>query len=80
MLAALSTGNPASVTVAFSHLIFNLTASAILYLPPPVRALPLKMATALGRLGARNRVLAGVYIIVFFFGLPLLLLLVAGTL
>jgi sodium-dependent phosphate cotransporter len=80
MLAALSTGNVASLTVAFSHLIFNITASVIIYLPPPIRAIPLSLATALGKLGANNRVLAGVYIVVFFFGLPLLLLFVTGTL
>jgi sodium-dependent phosphate cotransporter len=80
MLAALSTGSPASVTVAFSHLIFNLSASAVVYLPPPIRAIPLALARALGRVGSRNRLLAAVYIAVFFFGLPLLLLLVTGTL
>ena len=80
MLAALATGNPASVTVAFSHLIFNLTASALIYLPPPIRAIPLTLARALGRLGSRNRLLAGIYIALFFFALPLLLLLATGTL
>lgn len=80
MLAALSTGNPASLTVAFSHLIFNISASVIIYLPPPIRAIPLSLATALGKLGAKNRLLAGAYIAVFFFGLPLLLLFVTGTL
>ena len=55
MLAALSTGSPAAVAVAFSHLIFNLTASAIIYLPPPIRAIPLTLAKALGRLGSQNR-------------------------
>ncbi len=80
MLAALSTGNAAAVTVAFSHLIFNLTASAIIYLPPPIRAIPLALAKALGRLGSQNRLLAGLYIAMLFFGLPLLLLLATGTL
>jgi sodium-dependent phosphate cotransporter len=80
MLAALSTGNPAAVTVAFSHLIFNLSASTIIYLPPPIRAVPLKLAKALGRLGSRNRLLAAVYIALFFFALPLLLLFSTDTL
>ena len=80
MLAALSTGDPAAVTVAFSHLIFNLTASAVIYLPPSVRAVPLTLAKAIGRLGSSNRLLAAVYIALFFYGLPLLLLLVAGAL
>lgn len=80
MLAALSTGNAASVAVAFSHLIFNIAASLIIYLPPPVRAVPLALARGMGRLGSRNRLLAAVYIALFFYGLPLLLLVVTGTL
>jgi sodium-dependent phosphate cotransporter len=80
MLAALATGHPAAVTVAFSHLIFNLSASVLIYLPRPVRAIPLGLATALGRFGSRNRVLAGVYVLAIFYGLPLLLLLVSGIL
>ena len=79
MLAALSTGNAAAVAVAFSHLLFNLSASAIIYVPPPARALPLAMARAIGRLGAANRLIAGAYIIVFFYGVPLAMLLFSGV-
>jgi sodium-dependent phosphate cotransporter len=80
MLAALATGSPAAITVAFSHLIFNLTASLLIYVPPPLRAVPLFLARALGRLAGRNRLLAGAYILFTFFGLPLLLLFLTGTL
>lgn len=80
MLAALATGNAAAVTVAFSHLVFNLTAAMLIYLPPPLRAIPLRLSRALGRLGSRNRILAGIYILLVFFGLPLALLFVFGTL
>ncbi|MEE8278857.1 MAG: Na/Pi symporter [Thermoanaerobaculia bacterium] len=80
MMAALATGSPAAVTVAFTHLIFNVTASLLIYVPPPVRAIPLALASALGRLGSRNRVLAGAYILIVFYGLPVLLLLVTGIL
>ncbi|MDH3744363.1 MAG: Na/Pi symporter [Acidobacteriota bacterium] len=80
MLAALSTGSTASVTVAFAHLLFNLSASAVIYLPPPVRAIPLALAEAVGRIGAENRLLAAVYILGLFFALPILLLVVTGTL
>jgi len=79
MLAALSTGNPAAVTVAFAHLLFNVTAGLLIYVPPPMRAIPLALARWLGRIGSRNRWLAGAYIVVVFFGLPILLLLVSGT-
>ena len=80
LLAALATGQPAALTVALAHLVFNLSAGLLIYLPPPVRAIPLALAKALGRLGARNRVLAGVYILLVFFGLPLALLFLTGTL
>lgn len=80
MLAALSTGSTASISVAFAHLLFNLSASLIIYLPPPVRAIPLALAKAAGRLGSKNRLLAALYIVVLFYGLPLLLLLLTGTL
>lgn len=79
MLAALSTGSPAAVSVALSHLIFNVTAALLIYVPKPVRAIPLAMAKALGRMAAKNRLLATVYILVFFFGLPILLLLLTGA-
>jgi sodium-dependent phosphate cotransporter len=80
MLASLSTGSVASIAVAFSHLLFNVSGSLIIYLPPPVRAIPLALAQATGRLGSRNRLLAVLYIVFFFYGLPLLLLLLTGTL
>lgn len=79
MIAALSTGEPAAITVAFSHLLFNLSATLIIYVPRPLRAIPIFLATKLGDLGARNRTLAGVYILLMFYGVPLLLLFLTGT-
>jgi sodium-dependent phosphate cotransporter len=79
LLAALSTGSTASVTVAFAHLLFNVAGCLIIYLPPPVRAIPLALARAMGRLGSRNRLLAVLYIVVFFYGIPLVLLLLTET-
>ncbi len=80
MLAALATGNPAAVTVAFAHVMFNITATLLIFVPPPIRQIPLMMARSMGRLGSRNRLLAAAYIIVVFFLVPLSLLLVSGTL
>jgi sodium-dependent phosphate cotransporter len=79
MLAALSTGSPAAVSVALSHLLFNVSAAILIYLPRPVRAVPLAMARGLGRMAAKNRLLAAAYILIFFFGLPILLLLLSGS-
>lgn len=80
MLAALATGNPAAVTVAFAHLMFNLSATLVVYVPPPMRRIPLAMARGMGRLASRHRLLAGAYIVVVFFVTPLLLLFISGTL
>jgi len=80
LLAALSTGSTASVTVAFAHLLFNVVGFVVIYLPPPMRAIPLALARTMGRLGSRNRLMAALYIVVFFFGIPLVLLLSSGTL
>lgn len=75
LIAALSTGSLAAVTVAFSHLLFNLTGTLLIFVPPPVRAVPLALARALGRMAIRNRLYALAYIAVVFFLLPLLLIL-----
>ncbi len=79
MLAALATGNPAAVTVAFAHLMFNITGTALIYPFKVIRAIPLAMARWLADLAVRNRALAIAYILGVFYGLPLLLLFVTGT-
>jgi len=79
MMAALSTGSPAAVSVAFAHLTFNLTGALIIYVPPAMRRIPLALARGLGKLASENRLLAAVYIIVVFFGIPLLLLFFSGV-
>ena len=80
MLAALSTGNAAAISVAFAHMLFNVTGSVLIYLPPPVRKIPLAMARTMGRIASRRRIIAGIYILVFFYGIPLLLLFLTGAL
>ncbi len=79
MLAALALGEPAAVTVAFAHLVFNLTGTALIYPVKFIRAIPLTMARWLGDLACHNRFLAGVYIATVFFGLPVLLLFLTGA-
>lgn len=80
LIAALSTGSVASVTVAFSHLIFNATGTLLVYVPPPMRAIPLALARALGRVAVRNRLLAIGYILFVFFVIPFLLIFLSGAL
>lgn len=80
MLAALATGSSAAVTVAFAHLMFNVSGAVLIYLPPPIRAIPLAMARGLGRIGSQHRMVAGLYILTIFYGLPILLLFATGVL
>ncbi|HUO86642.1 MAG TPA: Na/Pi symporter, partial [Thermoanaerobaculia bacterium] len=78
MLAALATGNATAISVAFSHVLFNLVGSLILYPLPPMRRIPLALARGLGAVASRRRWLAVVYVLVVFFGIPLLLLATLG--
>ena len=52
ILGSLATGNPVAVTVALAHLTFNIMGIAIYY---PLGALPIWMATKVGRFAARSR-------------------------
>lgn len=80
LLAGLATGEAAAVSVAMSHLLFNLTGLLLVYPVRAIRRIPLGIARWLGKLGARNRVLAIFYLFLAFFGIPLLLLLLSGHL
>ncbi len=79
LLAALSTGSPAALSVALSHLLFNLMGALIIYPFPPIRAIPLALARGLGALGSRYRAVAIAYIALVFFGLPIGLLFASGV-
>lgn len=80
LLASLATGSPAAVSVALAHLLFNIFGALVIYPLPPIRAIPLAMARWLGTLGSRNRPAAVVYVLVVFFGVPILLLVLSGAL
>jgi len=62
ILASLSTGNPAAVTVALSHLTFNIMGIAIYY---PLKALPIWLATKAGRVAGSSRRNAALVIAVY---------------
>ncbi len=71
ILASMVTGNPAAVTIAFCHLLFNLFGTALFL---PLRAIPIWMARKLGKATAKRRWIAPVYVVVLFFAIPLLLI------
>ena len=70
MLAALSTGNVAAVTIAFAHLLFNVTGIALIYPLAPIRAIPIRLAISVAAFTSRSRAAALLLILVFFYVLP----------
>ena len=73
MLASLVTGSPVAVTIALSHLLFNLFGTAVFL---PLRALPIGLARWLGRATGERRWVAPAFVIIVFFIIPGLLLFV----
>jgi len=68
ILASLITGNPNAVTVAFSHLLFNVSGIIIWW---PLCRVPIYMAQEFADLAVKNRAIPFVYIVVTFFIVPL---------
>jgi sodium-dependent phosphate cotransporter len=71
ILASLVTKNPAALTVAFSHLIFNLSGTILFY---PLRQIPIRIAIFFGHFTANHRYIVIAYLIFVFYGIPLLII------
>ena len=74
MLASLATGSKFAITVAFAHLCFNISGSAIWY---PLRRVPITMAGKMAKVSTKSRKLALIYLVVMFYVIPGLLILLA---
>jgi sodium-dependent phosphate cotransporter len=73
LLAATSiSGDAAQVamTIALVHVLFNVSAVALIYGVPFLREIPIKCAEALARQGTENKFIAFAYVIGAFFALP----------
>ncbi len=70
ILAALA-GNQAGLTVAFVHLIFNVCGMLILFIPPFMRRIPLRIARFLAHIFVKRKKLAILYIATIFFIIPI---------
>ncbi len=70
LLAALAIDQPAALVIAFVHMLFNLTAIAIVYPVPAVRHVPVRLAEALSAAAVRNRGLVAAYVAGLFVVLP----------
>jgi len=71
LLAALATGSPAAVTVAFAHLLFNIFGIVIIW---PFRRIPMWMAETLAGWALRSKLIPVLYILVLFYIVPLTLI------
>ena len=74
-LAALAVTGPnalAGVTIAVVHLLFNLSATALIYPVKRIREIPLNAARRLARIAVKSKVAAIAYILILFYGLPAL--------
>ncbi len=72
LMASLA-GRPEGMTLAFVHLLFNITGVLIFY-PIPAMRIPVALANRFGRLAVRRRILALTYIACAFYGIPVLLI------
>jgi sodium-dependent phosphate cotransporter len=74
LLAALAIGEVGALTVAFAHLLFNVSAIAVITIIPAVRRIPIDLARRMAEMSQRNRWIPIVYISTVFYLLPLLLI------
>jgi sodium-dependent phosphate cotransporter len=79
-LLASMTGNPAAVTVALVHFLFNVSGILILYPVPRIRRIPIQLAKGLAQATSHNRMIALYYMLGVFFILPLVFVLVSRAL
>jgi sodium-dependent phosphate cotransporter len=71
LLAALSTSNSTAITIAFSHLLFNLMGIAIFL---PLKSIPIAMAKKFAHWSKTKKYLPALYILFIFFLVPGLLI------
>ncbi len=69
ILAALVTGNIAAVTIAFSHLLFNISGIIVWF---PFKFVPIKMAELFAEYSTKSKIIPVAYIIVTFFIIPVI--------
>jgi len=75
MLASLAVGEIGAVTVAFAHLLFNVTGILVVWPIRRIREIPVNLARRFGFLARRRRWVPLVYIVVVFYVGPLVLIL-----
>jgi sodium-dependent phosphate cotransporter len=77
ILASFATGNILAITVAFVHLLFNITGALVLYPLRIMRQIPISLARSLAEISARRRRYALIYVGCVFFLIPGLLIFIS---
>jgi sodium-dependent phosphate cotransporter len=80
ILASFATGNPAAITIAFVHFLFNFIGVVVIYPIKPFRVIPINLARALGDLAYDKRHYALLYVMGMFFIVPGILILIYNLL
>jgi sodium-dependent phosphate cotransporter len=75
ILAALVTGEEVALTVAFSHLLYNIAGIILVW---PVRGIPRYLAEWLAERSADSKLVPLLYVGIVFFGIPITLIYLAG--
>ncbi len=69
ILAALVTGSDAAITVAFCHLLFNLSGTLVFW---PLKKIPMSLAEKFAEYSIKNKFIPAIYVVVVFFVIPIL--------
>lgn len=77
LLASVATNSPEALAVAMAHLSFNVMGIFIFYPWPPLRRIPLRLATVTAAAAVRRKSYVAAYVIGLFIVTPLVLLLIA---
>jgi solute carrier family 34 (sodium-dependent phosphate cotransporter) len=72
LIASLAVMRPEGLTIALVHLLFNLTATALIFPIPQIRLIPVRLAEGIATIAIRRRVIVFVYGVSVFLILPIL--------
>jgi len=76
ILASFATGNLVAITVAFTHLLFNLIGILIIWPVHMIREIPIRLAEFMARLAIRSKLIPIAYVLVVFYLVPLVVILI----
>jgi len=76
ILASLA-GNTAGITIAFAHLLFNITGILIFYPVPALRKIPVLLGKVIGEMAYKKRRYAFAYVSTIFFIIPAILIFIS---